>query len=190
MALAPKYCSYLLKPTNEIHDLSKRHTIEIFLDLVCPYSKKMFTTLSESNFQFIFRHQVQPWHPQSCLLHYAVMNVNRANSADLLKVIQILFENQESFFDANVQDLSAKQIYFKIAGLINQQGISFVNDNLIVGEGNGGNALVSDMKYHMRFTRQLGVHVSPTVFINGIEDPKISSSWSVEQWIQHLKEIK
>ena len=190
MALAPKYASYLLKPSKEIHDLSKRHTIEIFLDLVCPFSKKMFTTLSESNLQFIFRHQVQPWHPQSCILHYAVINVNRTNSEDLFEAIQILFENQESFFDANVQDLSAKQIYSKISGMLNHGGIPFAGDNLIVGDGNSGNSLVPDMKYHMRFTRQLGVHVSPTVFINGIEDPKISSSWSAEQWIQHLKEIK
>ena len=189
MALAPRFSHYLLRPSKDVNELSIIHTIEVFLDMVCPFSKKMFNTLANSDLQFVFRHQVQPWHPQSSYLHYSVMLVNKFNPEFLFKALQVLFESQDSFFDAQVQDLSPIQLYSRVADILNKNGIPFDIKNLSVGEGNTGSVLVPDMKYHMRFTRQLGVHTSPTVFIDGLEDSKISSSWAVDQWIQHLQSI-
>ncbi len=35
---------------------------------------------------------------------------------------------------------------------------------------------------HTRYSRQNGVHASPTVAVNGIVDANIQSSWSLDQW--------
>ena len=41
----------------------------------------------------------------------------------------------------------------------------------------------------IRHARQRGVHVTPTVAVNGHFDSQISSSWTAEQWIARIKEI-
>jgi len=68
MALAPKFVGQRFTPHSVATTL---HTIELYLDYVCPYSYKMFNTIYDSvfplvkekkyNVQFLFRHQVQPW---------------------------------------------------------------------------------------------------------------------------------
>lgn len=56
--------------------------LELYLDYVCPFSKKMFNTVYTSVFplikkkypdkvQIIFRQQIQPWHPSSTIVHEA-----------------------------------------------------------------------------------------------------------------------
>ena len=46
----------------------------------------------------------------------------------------------------------------------------------------------SRIKLHCRYHRRLGVHVTPTVFLNGEEATQISSSWTGQQWMEFLKE--
>ena len=45
------------------------------------------------------------------------------------------------------------------------------------------------LKFAIKYHRIRGVHVTPTVFVNGIEAPDISSGWTAEQWIEKLKSI-
>jgi hypothetical protein len=67
MALAPKFAAQKLAAAPG----GTPHTVELYLDYVCPFSSKMFKTVYESVFpavkekygdkvQFIFRQQVQP----------------------------------------------------------------------------------------------------------------------------------
>jgi hypothetical protein len=68
MALAPKFIGQRFTPHPPAETL---HTVELYLDYVCPYSAKMFKTVYESVFplvkernykvEFLFRHQIQPW---------------------------------------------------------------------------------------------------------------------------------
>lgn len=69
MALAPKYAGQKFTASSAPETL---HTVELFLDYVCPYSAKMFNTVYGSVFpaikeknlkvQFLFRQQIQPWY--------------------------------------------------------------------------------------------------------------------------------
>ena len=38
-----------------------------------------------------------------------------------------------------------------------------------------------------RFCRKNGIHVSPTVYVNGLEDGRISSGWTLAQWQEYLE---
>jgi hypothetical protein len=78
MALAPKFAGQKFTATNA----PTLHTIELYLDYVCPFSHKMFNTVYGSVFplvrekyaskvQILFRQQIQPWHPSSTLVHEA-----------------------------------------------------------------------------------------------------------------------
>lgn len=42
------------------------------------------------------------------------------------------------------------------------------------------------VKNEIKFHRSRSVHVTPTVFLNGIEATQVSSSWTLEQWSEFL----
>lgn len=94
MALAPRFAGHRFIPGagSGAAALSSSktplHTIELYLDYVCPYSLKLYNTLYHSVFpalskqsppkvEFIFRQQIQPWHPASTLTHEAGVAVVR-----------------------------------------------------------------------------------------------------------------
>jgi len=79
MALAPKFSGARFATTSIQTPV---HTLELYLDYVCPFSAKMFNTVYTSVFpllrekyagkvDIIFRQQIQPWHPSSTLVHEA-----------------------------------------------------------------------------------------------------------------------
>jgi hypothetical protein len=83
MALAPKFAGHRLSIATSTQTL---HTLELYLDYVCPFSAKMFKTVYESVFplvkeknypvQFLFRQQVQPFVPLALPLHYLTLTIN------------------------------------------------------------------------------------------------------------------
>ena len=96
MALAPKFAGQRFS----VASAPVLHTLELYLDYVCPYSLKMFNTMYTSVFplirekysskvQVIFRQQIQPWHPSSTLVHeagVAVLKLQPAKFWDFSKV--------------------------------------------------------------------------------------------------------
>ncbi|KAL8894842.1 MAG: hypothetical protein Q9207_008396, partial [Kuettlingeria erythrocarpa] len=123
MALAPKFAGQAFSA-----DVSPKaiHTIELCfppqppsmasnansltLPLLPQYSAKMFTTLHTSilptlsqkyprKVQFIFRQQIQPWHPSSTLCHEAGAAVLRLAPEKFWDFSKALFDRQKEFFD-------------------------------------------------------------------------------------------
>jgi hypothetical protein len=96
MALAPRFAGQRFSAASA----PVLHTLELYLDYVCPYSLKMFNTMYTSVFpliqekysskvQVIFRQQIQPWHPSSTLVHeagVAVLKLQPAKFWDFSKV--------------------------------------------------------------------------------------------------------
>ena len=98
MALAPKFAGQRFSAAASA--APALHTLELYLDYVCPFSAKMFNTVHGSVFplirqkyaskvQIIFRQQIQPWHPSSTLVHEAgaaVLKLQPAKFWDFSKV--------------------------------------------------------------------------------------------------------
>eukprot|EP00913_Durusdinium_trenchii_P022632 g21255.t1 len=175
-------------------------TVELFLDLCCPFSKRMLMTVAggvakafEGKVNFIFHSVVQPWHAQSSYMHEpgrhmkslcliclfcgqskeASLAVLKLHGRDAFwKYTVALMEQQEDFFDDKVFEKSRQQIYKELAIVAHEQGF---DDKKIMarlhltGLGNAGNAVTQHLKWATRFHRLRGVHVTPTVFVNGLE---------------------
>ena len=54
------------------------------------------------------------------------------------------------------------------------------------GAMNVGNAVTNTLKWYIKYTRQNGIHVSPSVVFDGITDNSVSSSWTLDQWKEYL----
>jgi len=204
MALAPKFAGYRFPPAVSTQSV---HTIELYLDYVCPFSAKMFKTLytqvlpkiEKSTFsnkvQFVFRPQIQPWHPSSTLVHEAGVAVQRLDPAKFWPFSAALFNDQKSYYDVSVVNETRNNTYKRLAKLAASVGVDedkFLDLVLVPehadAEGglNLGNKVTNDLKVHLKIARSVGVHVSPTVYVDGVVENSISSSFSGEQWEEFL----
>ncbi|KAA8905508.1 thioredoxin-like protein [Sphaerosporella brunnea] len=197
MAVAPKYTlSHILsaQPSAPVH------TIELYLDYVCPYSASLLLTLHTHIFpmlstvypraRFILRHQVQPWHPTSTLVHEAALAVGLVAPERFLLFSVALMARQAEYFDGPTANEGRNHIYRRLAELAAAMGVdqARVLELLTVGEeaGNAGNRVTDDLKIHIKAARRQGIHVSPTVVFNGVVETAISSAWMKEQWVEWL----
>lgn len=206
MALPPKFSGQLLTTASSSQ---AKHTIEIYLDYVCPFSAKIFKTLYKSvgpliqekytnpGVRVIFRQQIQPWHPSSTLVHEAGAAVLRTAPNSFWAFSEKLFEQQKEYFDVNVVNEVRNDTYkrlAKLAGTVEGVDEKTILDLLLVpdkpdkdGGLNIGNKVTDDVKFMVKANRVTGVHVTPTVVFNGVEERSIGSSWTVEQWDEWLQ---
>ena len=206
MALPPKFSGQLLASASN-HEA--KHTIELYLDYVCPFSAKIFKTLFssvvpiiEKNYtnpgvRVIFRQQIQPWHPSSTLVHEAGVAVLRTAPKSFWKFSEKLFEQQKEYFDVNVVHEARNDTYkrlAKLAGSVDGIDEKTILDLLLVSDKPGedgslniGNKVTDDVKFQVKANRVTGAHVTPTVLFNGVEERSISSGWTVDQWEEWLK---
>ncbi|KAI0187841.1 thioredoxin-like protein [Xylaria flabelliformis] len=211
MALAPKFAGQKLvfsTPAVTGAVPPTLHTLELFLDYVCPFSARQFKTIYNvvapliksnpkwaSSVQFIFRQQIQPWHPSSTLTHEAAVAVLQAAPEKYWAFSDALFADQTSYFDVSVVNETRNQTYRRLAKLAASVGVdeAAVYDRLVIsdkpaddGSLNTGNKVTNDIKVLVKTARLVGVHVSPTVIFNGVVANDISSGWTKEQWEEWL----
>lgn len=201
MAVPPKFVGQLLATATQ----QPQHTLELYLDYVCPFSAKLFNTFYTSakplitqeyasKLQVIFRQQIQPWHPSSTLVHEAAAAVLKIAPERFWQFSADLFKHQEEFFDVNVVNETRNKTYERLAKIAGGVGVDerqvlellTIKEKSDNGQLNSGNQVTSDIKLMVRLNRVVGVHVTPTVYFNGIEEPGINSSFNATQWEQWL----
>ncbi|KAJ7668148.1 hypothetical protein B0H17DRAFT_1088276 [Mycena rosella] len=199
MALQPS-----LRPLVIAGTFDAPHTLDIFLDYVCPFSAKISLAIDSvlvpllgpggkyhGKVKAIFRPQVQPWHASSTFVHEAGLAVARASPESFWPFSLALFKRQGEYFDIPTSTLTPLQIREKLAALAaevipaNATG-DFAELLLLKSSPNGGNAVTDDLKYTIKFSRQNGIHVSPTVLWDGLVANEISSSWGEKEWTDFL----
>jgi protein-disulfide isomerase len=182
MSVPPKFAGLKLSAGRS---LETQHTLELYLDYVCPFSAKMFNTfytlspiISQQygpRLQVIFRQHIQPWHPSSTLTHEAGAAVLRLAPEKFWDFSSALFERQTEFFDVSLVNETRNKTYERLAKVAGSVGLdeSKVLDLLKVSESPGeegqlniGNQVTNDIKLMVKADRVVGVHVSPTVFFN------------------------
>lgn len=122
--------------------------------------------------QFLFRQQIQPWHPSSTLVHEAGAAVLRLAPDKFWPFSQALFEHQKDFFDVNVVHETRNDTYKRLAKLAGSIGLeeSKVFELLEIsdkpGEGgslNTGNKVTDDIKLMVKVSLPVGVCGKPVL---------------------------
>ena len=178
--------------------------VEMFHDVCCPFSNTMFTTIHGpvigelkkekviEKIEFVFHCVPQPWHSQSCCMNEAVMAAVILDETRAVSYIKGIFAHQESFFDDSTGDLSRNNLYEKLSDIALRSGYDRTKfRSLLSLEGVAGNEGLGDVTQHLKWAvkyhRVRAVHVTPTVFINGMEAPDVSSGWSPKEWLARLE---
>lgn len=196
---------------------SPKIVLGAFLDIACPFSKRLYDRVTEviqrfesdvqtkGKITFTVYHYVQPWHPQGTMMAEACIAVNRIAPDKYHPFMSSLFkeyhnpeqkvdnDNQvlpKPFSDEGVLDKTKRQIYEELMKLAEDVGVAGEElSPLLLGEEHD-KIIVPILKFYTRFGRQNGVHVTPTVLCNGLENSTIASSWSADaegDWDKYLK---
>lgn len=202
MSISPKYLV-----SNAFHQLVRgvrspaAHQIHLYLDYNCPFAGKLFYTFVDKvipeletrhpgKFEVVFAHVVQPWHPQSTFLHEVALAVARLKPEAFWTFLRVLFDHHDEYSDADTLNQTRKEIYTQLAQLAETTvGVSAAEILKLVlvspdNHTNVGNAVTVDIKYFTRYHRTVGVHVTPTVLVDGITNALIELSTPVDKLLE------
>lgn len=187
------------------------HVVNLYLDYNCVFSAKLYKKFHEDvipslnakhpdKFQFVFVNVIQPWHPPSSLIHEFAFQfaklLRENNIADSNKLFwqfsKVIFDNKENVWDSNTADLTRNQSYDKFYDFISAKlTLPFSKEQLLQGlqiksqpPANNGNEATNDIKYFTKYLRGVGVHVTPTVSVDGIVVPTVESSTEIDKLVE------
>ncbi|ORY90197.1 hypothetical protein BCR35DRAFT_299771 [Leucosporidium creatinivorum] len=204
--------SFLSRATHISGNRSSSHTLELYLDLICPFSEKQLVGVKKTilplieqgklDLKVVIRQVPQPWHASSTLVHEAALGVaavlaagagDNFNAPEVASGFQQFYfelsEGQSAFYDEPTANETPNQTRERLADIAAKyvDRAAFLKA-VSVGKGNGGTPVTTDLKLAIKYARQNSIHVTPTVALNGLVEPSISSSFSAEDWIKFLNE--
>lgn len=163
---------------------------EAFLEPTCPYSVRAFgkfddllAQAGEDRITIRIRLQSQPWHMYSgvivrCILAASTLAGGKAAAKSVMAAVG---DHREEFefgrhcggpnLDATPNDV--------IARIEGYSGVELADAFAIPD-------LDREIKWHCRYARQNGIHVSPTFMIDGLVQADIGSGDAVEDWAARL----
>jgi hypothetical protein len=166
------------------------HLFEVFLEPTCPFSARALFKLDslleqagEGRITTKIRLQSQPWHMYSgvivrCILAASTLELGK----EAAKTVMLAVANHREEFEfehhcrgANL-DSTPNEIIARIEGY---SGIRLAEAFAIPD-------LDREIKWHCRYSRQNGIHVSPSFMINGLLLPDMSSGDAVADWVSRL----
>eukprot|EP00746_Dinoflagellata_sp_MGD_P049488 gnl/MRDRNA2_/MRDRNA2_22334_c0_seq1.p1 gnl/MRDRNA2_/MRDRNA2_22334_c0~~gnl/MRDRNA2_/MRDRNA2_22334_c0_seq1.p1 ORF type:complete len:261 (+),score=57.28 gnl/MRDRNA2_/MRDRNA2_22334_c0_seq1:82-783(+) len=177
--------------------------LEVFYDFSCPFSAKSFLMITKEvlplyeqkapgKIQFLHYQYPQPWHAPGAYAAEVSLAVEAVDPSKYLPAAQLFFAKQEELvFDCVTYDRTRSQIYDLLAdAAADATGIdkaAVLEKVKYLGTSpNAGNEMGQLVKWYVKFGRKNGIHVTPTVLVNGIEEGQISSGWTLEQWSEYL----
>lgn len=163
---------------------------EAFLEPTCPYSARTFAKLDEllaeageDKITIKIRLHSQPWHMFSPVLVRAVIAAATLpeGKAAAKSVLAAIFTRIPEFeFDHHTtgpnRDATPNDLIRRIEGYT---GLKLFGAFDIVG-------LDKEIRWQARYSRQNGIHVSPSFMIDGIVQSDMSSGDTVADWLKRL----
>lgn len=187
------------------------HAVEVFLDYNCPFSGKLFKKMvdevipaleKEGKHNFVFVNVIQPWHAfQSGVLHEVSFAVARVAPEWFWNYSKLMFEHITDFYDTEIANFTREELVEKVlkvseegnGGSITSQQVDEIRSLVTIPKvdrpGNPGTGVAVDTKYFARYARTLGVHMTPTIVVNGIPVPNIESSTESASIIEYLQNL-
>ncbi|WP_395280416.1 DsbA family protein [Klebsiella variicola] len=165
-------------------------TFEVFLEPTCPYSVRAFNKLDDlldevgaDNVTIKIRLQSQPWHLFSgvivrCILAASTLPHGREQAH---KVMQAVADHREEFefidhCSGPNMNATPQQIIERIERY----------SHVLLGAAFARPELQDVIKWHSKYARQNGIHVSPTFMVNGLVQLDLGSGDDVSVWAARI----
>lgn len=163
---------------------------EMFIEPTCPYSVRAFNkvdpllaAVGPERVTIKVRLQSQPWHMFSGVIVRSVLAASllEGGRQDAKRVLEIVGEHREDFeFEGHCKgpnmDVTPRELMARLERL----------SGLRLATAFEAPELGPEIKWHAKYARQNGIHVSPTFMIDGLVQPELSSGDDVADWALKL----
>ena len=164
---------------------------EAFLEPTCPFSVKAFGKLDdllaqagEDRITLKLRLQSQPWHMYSGVIVRCILGAStleRGKEAAKAVMAAVAAHREEFEFERHCRgpnmDATPNDIIKRIE---RYSGVELAAAFAIPD-------LDREVKWHCKYARQNGIHVSPTFMIDGLVQADMSSGDAVADWVARLR---
>jgi hypothetical protein len=163
---------------------------EVFLEPTCPFSKRAFQKFQPlldaagaDRLTIRIRFLSQPWHLYSGVVTRAILaaSATEGGKEAALSAMAGIYRHREEFeFDDHC---SGANMHRTPADILRQVAeLAGVDLTAAFCWKSVDRAL----RWHVKYCRQNGVHVSPSFAVNRILEPSMSSGQTVEEWLEVL----
>jgi protein-disulfide isomerase len=163
---------------------------EVFLEPTCPYCAKTFAKLDETlatagpdNITIKIRLHSQPWHIYSGVIVRCVLAAStlQAGKEAAKAVLAAVAAHRDEFEPTNhcsgpVMKTTPCDVIERVE---KYSGLKLADAFAIP-------RLDREIKWHTKYARQNGIHMSPTFMVDGLVQPDMSSSDGVSDWVSRL----
>ena len=163
---------------------------EMFLEPTCPFSAKALGKLDqtlalagEDRITVKIRLQSQPWHMYSgvivrCILAASTLPEGKQAAKAVMTAVAGHREEFEFARHCAGPNMDATPNHI-IARIEVYSGLNLADAFAIP-------TLDREVKWHAKYARQNGIHVSPTFMIDGLVQPDMGSGDAVQDWVSRL----
>jgi len=163
---------------------------EMFLEPTCPYSVKAFAKLDETlqsagedRITIKIRLQSQPWHMYSgvivrCILAASTLPGGKEAAKSVMTAVAAHREEFEFTRHCGGPNMTATPNDI-IARIESYSGLQLAAPFAIPD-------LDREVKWHCKYARQNGIHVSPTFMVDGLVQSDLGSGDAVSNWVSRL----
>lgn len=163
---------------------------EMFLEPTCPYSCRALGKLDETlalageeRITVKLRLQSQPWHMYSpvvvrCIIAASTLPGGKAAARQVMDAVAAHREEFEFARHAGGPNMDATPNDI-IRRIEDYSGLALAAAFALPG-------LDREIKFHCKYARQNGIHVSPTFMVGGLVVPEMGSGDAVGDWVKRL----
>ena len=160
---------------------------EVFLEPTCPFSARAFGKLDdllaqagEDRITIKIRLQSQPWHMYSgvivrCILAASTLPAGKTMAKAVMSAVAAHREEFEFTRHCGGPNMDATPNDI-IRRIESYSGVNLAQAFAIPD-------LDREIKWHSRYARQNGIHVSPTFMVNGLVEANMGSGDAVADWV-------
>lgn len=163
---------------------------EVFLEPTCPFSVRAFNKfdallaqVGEDKMTLKIRLQSQPWHLYSGVIVRYILAASTlpAGKAAAKAVLKAVADHREEFeFEDHCRGDNMQTTPAQIIERL--QRYSGIDATAPFDRADLQNLI----KWHCKYARQNGIHVSPTFMIDGLVQPDIGSGDDVSEWAKRI----
>ena len=164
--------------------------VEVFLEPTCPFSKRAFEKLpallaavGEDRLTIKLRFISQPWHLFSGIVTRSILAASATSGGRraAFDAMRAVYDNREAFeFEEHCagpnMDRTPAEIIAQLSALI---GVDLAAPFKL-------KSVDQALRWHTKYSRQNGIHVSPTFAVNRIVNNNMSSGQTIEEWAKEL----
>ena len=163
---------------------------EMFLEPTCPFSGRAFGKIDqtlamagEDRITVKIRLQSQPWHMYSgvvtrCVIAASTLPGGKETAKSVLAAV--VAHREEFEFEKHCRGANMHATPAEIVARLEKYSGVELEEAFAIPD------LDREIKWHCKYARQNGVHVSPTFMIDGLLQSDMSSGDPVENWVSRL----